>query len=110
MAHRIELEIRGDHVCWKVRGLSGGGTVRFDDNDPRVRYHLRSLIHALQIATQRAQPIQSYFKERRSVPDATPVLCPECAGAFPHECGLCDGEGVVTAKRAAAWEAAQRRD
>jgi hypothetical protein len=127
-AHSVELNTRDDiaidpdGVRWEVGDLpSGDPPTTIASNSRSVAYFVTQVVdekrrRAYRAAKHRAVPIpkpKARVKRQPPRPSHAPVPCPLCR---PHatldhpgepwpDCELCDGEGVVSAARAAAWRA-----
>jgi hypothetical protein len=116
---RDELAIGDDGVRWLVTPLTGeveGQPV--ESTSPQVRGFLGRVMAEKERVVRRTRAcvplLKSPPKPAPPLPPHAPVPCPFCrpgadarnpGEAWP-DCEVCDGEGVVTARQAAAWREA----
>jgi hypothetical protein len=113
---RDELAGGGDVARWVVTPLTGeAGGQPVESTSPQVRGFLGRVIAEKERIVRRTRACVPLLKPAPkgtpSLPPHAPVPCPFCrpranadhpGEAWP-DCELCDGEGVVTAREAAAW-------
>jgi hypothetical protein len=104
------IELDAARCRWTIGAPGGeepGDPVESASRD--VRWFMTGVLSAMQRATRRAT-VRPAPKPRtrpaRSLPGTTQVPCPLCAGEAWPDCEICDGAGVVTPQRAAAWREA----
>lgn len=106
------IELDDDRCRWTVAAPGQDETGEPVESASRpVRWFMREVLGAMQRATRRAtvRPVpKPGASQDSSLPATATVPCPLCAGEAWHDCEVCDGDGVVTQRRAAAWRASQR--
>lgn len=104
------IELDAARCRWTVKptGASRGELV--ESGSREVRRFVGGVLMAMERATRRAAPVAPLFKPQpvreAPRPATAPVPCPLCVGEGGEvwfDCELCDGEGVVTARRAGEW-------
>lgn len=106
----IEVDERG--IRWHVAPPSerrSGETIGSESRE--VAQYMRRVLGGMQRAKLRAarraivrQPVPKPTpKPPAPVPATAPVACPLCRGEAWPDCELCDGDGVISARQAAAW-------
>jgi len=104
-----------DGLCrWEV-GAPGGGRVEPVESDsPHVRRFLGGVVAAMRRQAADRRIVHPVPKPRPAKPAPVaphaPVPCPVCGTDPWIDCPLCDGEGAVTARRAAEWRDAHGGD
>ena len=118
---RDELAVDAGSARWMVAPVSGGGAgPPIESAAPEVRRFLRRVVAekeriANRYRTHRLRPVPKPKQKQppAALPGHAPVPCPLCrpgadadhpGEAWP-DCALCNGEGVVTARQAAAFHA-----
>jgi hypothetical protein len=113
---RDDLSVDGAGARWVVTPVTGGQAgPPIESTAPEVRHFLQRVVDEKLRVARSGALVRPFFKPARSpapaLPPHAPVPCPLCrpgadaqhpGEAWP-DCELCDGEGVVTARRAAEW-------
>jgi hypothetical protein len=109
------VEVDGQRTRWSVRPVTGDAPGEpVESASPRVAGYLRRVVAEKARVARRYRPHKPLTKpepKRAPRPTGAPVPCPLCrpgagvdfAGEAWPDCELCDGEGVVTERRAAEW-------
>lgn len=81
-----------------------------ETTDRRIVHHHHKIERAIRAKAYQHRPIRSFWKpEPQREPEPLAPLgmtpCPVCRelGEIAVDCGLCDGEGLVTERRLAEW-------
>jgi hypothetical protein len=106
------IELDNERCRWIVGAPEGGdGGHPVESSSRHVRWFMRGVLSAMQHATRRAtvRPApKPTGKPEAPLPPSALVPCPLCGGEAWTDCEVCDGAGVVTQQRAAAWRKAVR--
>ena len=100
------IELDADRCRWTVIAPGGAAGVPVESRSREVHRFMLGVVEQMHHATRQAlrRPVPKPSpKPEPPMPAGAPVSCPLCRGEAWYDCELCDGEGVVTQRRAAEW-------
>ncbi len=100
------IELDAESCQWTVKVPGAGEGTPVVSRSRGAMHFMREVTDEMRRAHRRSKvrPVPKPVAKKSPVAATMQVACPACQGAGQYDCLLCDDTGIVTRRRAEAWE------